>query len=196
MLITRRLTTETAHRLNDYSGKCAHIHGHSYEWNVTVSFNDCHLADRILESSGMIMDFGELKALCKVVIHDTFDHAFVISKTDPMCQLCEATDFPIEKLLRPALPDETADGETTPPRLFVMPFNPTAENFSLLIATAFANLFVNNTEYLAQTVSVSCRETENCVCQSTQTVSDVRYPSWWMDDAIALWRDLCLEKTK
>lgn len=55
-----------AHSLRDYKGKCESLHGHN--WRVEVSALDSEL-----NSSGMVMDFSELKRITNEIIDD-LDH--------------------------------------------------------------------------------------------------------------------------
>lgn len=110
--VTKTMVTETAHRLTNYSGKCASIHGHSYLWEV-----ECECMEG-LDSRGMVIDFGDLKAAMKTWIYDVYDHALVLDKQDP---LIARPDF-----LRAII--DAADG--TAQKLVEFPGNPTAENFA------------------------------------------------------------------
>lgn len=119
--VTKQLRTETAHRLMDYDGRCAHLHGHSYLWEVTATAPE-------LSSNGMIVDFKDLKAAMNTVL-DEFDHALVLRNDDP--------------LLSPDLPPAVAlfkatNGKT--PRLHLWRDNPTAENFAVYAAVEVQRL--------------------------------------------------------
>jgi len=46
---------DAAHALRGYAGKCARLHGH--RWTVEVAVQGSHL-----DSVGMLVDFGEIKA--------------------------------------------------------------------------------------------------------------------------------------
>lgn len=110
MYITKVMETETGHRLVNYDGKCSHLHGHSYRWEVTVWAPD-------LDARGMVMDFSELKeAMTQRVAH--LDHAMVLCDRDPAYRV---------------LKDMPATNGTTQ-RVIGVPFNPTAENLAALIA--------------------------------------------------------------
>jgi 6-pyruvoyltetrahydropterin/6-carboxytetrahydropterin synthase len=112
MRITKQLRTETGHRLTDYDGRCAHLHGHSYLWEVTVSAND-------LTPNGMVTDFKDLKKAMNEVL-DPLDHCMVLAESDPLHQLYG------EKRLAEML---KATNEA-PPRLIIWHENPTAESFA------------------------------------------------------------------
>lgn len=55
-----------AHRLCNYDGICANLHGHT--WTVEVS-----VAGRELDQNGLLMDFKSLKEEVQKVV-DTLDH--------------------------------------------------------------------------------------------------------------------------
>jgi len=109
-VVCKTMTTETAHRLIDYSGKCASIHGHSYKWEVTAA-----LETRDTLPNGISIDFGHLKKAMRACIYDVYDHALVLADIDPLLEN--------EDLLRFA-----ADG--TEQKIVRFAGNPTAENFA------------------------------------------------------------------
>ena len=110
--ITKELRTETAHRLLQYDGRCAHLHGHSYLWQVTATASS-------LDGRGMIADFKDLKAAMNAVL-DPLDHALVLWDKDPVLPILRGV---------PA-------SNGAPPRLIVMSFNPTAEQFAAWAAAS------------------------------------------------------------
>ena len=55
-----------AHRLPDYPGACARLHGHNYRVRLTVRGNE-------LNEQGMLIDFGELKRICRETV-SRLDH--------------------------------------------------------------------------------------------------------------------------
>ena len=75
--ITKVFHFEMAHALHGYDGKCAQMHGHSYELSVTVlgepkmNYSDPKL--------GMVMDFGDLKKIVSEKILSKWDHALMLS---------------------------------------------------------------------------------------------------------------------
>ena len=64
--LTVQRTFSAAHHLRDYDGPCARMHGHNYRVEITVA------GPQPLQN-GMLLDFGELKALCDEVL-DALDH--------------------------------------------------------------------------------------------------------------------------
>ncbi len=110
----QQLRTETAHRLMDYDGRCAHLHGHSYLWEVTAG-------NAVLTPNGMIADFKHLKAAMMEVL-DPLDHALVLHEDDPLVKIAKASGGPASDLFR------ATNGEEA--RFFMWDVNPTAENFA------------------------------------------------------------------
>jgi 6-pyruvoyltetrahydropterin/6-carboxytetrahydropterin synthase len=58
-----------AHRLENFYGKCESLHGHN--WKVEV-----FLVGNSLDSAGLLMDFGIVKARTKEVL-DEIDHKYL-----------------------------------------------------------------------------------------------------------------------
>jgi 6-pyruvoyltetrahydropterin/6-carboxytetrahydropterin synthase len=68
----------TAHRLNDYQGPCARIHGHNWRIRLDV------LADK-LDQTGIAIDFSDLENILWHVI-GRFDHQ-LLNDVPPFDQL-------------------------------------------------------------------------------------------------------------
>ncbi|MFD5089818.1 6-pyruvoyl tetrahydropterin synthase family protein [Amycolatopsis thailandensis] len=68
---------ETAHRLPQLPGKCASLHGHS--WQVTVSVSAPALC-----SDGTVVEFGALKAGVRQWINTHLDHGTMLGIRDPL----------------------------------------------------------------------------------------------------------------
>jgi len=98
IVVTKCMTTETAHRLCNYAGKCAHIHGHSYRWEVTAGL----AGGGISEFNAISVDFVELKEAMRKVIYEPFDHALVLWQDDNLARddlVPRATDGKVQKVL-------------------------------------------------------------------------------------------------
>ena len=65
--VTKEFTFDSCHRLKDYVGACARLHGHTYKLQVSVEGNLSH--------NGMVVDFKDLKAIVKSVAVDKYDHS-------------------------------------------------------------------------------------------------------------------------
>lgn len=78
--ITRKLEFDAGHRIPNHTGQCRHLHGHRYQLEITVAGN---LNDKSGDSDeGMLIDFGEIKAIANQYLVDKWDHAFLVSKFD------------------------------------------------------------------------------------------------------------------
>ncbi|MCB0374675.1 MAG: 6-carboxytetrahydropterin synthase [Sinomicrobium sp.] len=71
--VRKKFRFESAHRLGKgYQGKCANIHGHS--WNGVLG-----VSTEKLDGYGMAYDFGNLKEIIKP-LEDGLDHAIILGK--------------------------------------------------------------------------------------------------------------------
>jgi 6-pyruvoyltetrahydropterin/6-carboxytetrahydropterin synthase len=80
MRITRRLEFDSGHRIPNHQSRCRHLHGHRYALEVT-------LAGDVIQAhgdaqQGMVMDFGQVKAIAERELVDTWDHAFLVWRED------------------------------------------------------------------------------------------------------------------
>lgn len=102
--VVREIDFCYGHRLLNYQGKCAHLHGHNGRVVITLE-GDC------LDECGMLVDFGDIKKTINVWIDEHLDHQMILAKDDPVVPV-------LEKLGEP---------------MFLMDENPTAENIARLI---------------------------------------------------------------
>jgi 6-pyruvoyltetrahydropterin/6-carboxytetrahydropterin synthase len=110
--VSKEFHFEMAHALWKYDGLCRHIHGHSYK--LSISIIGVPVTDTGDTKLGMVMDFGDLKALVKGPVVDYFDHSLVINK--------EAGNH------LPKEPNEMYD------KVHLVDFQPTCENLVIHIA--------------------------------------------------------------
>jgi 6-pyruvoyltetrahydropterin/6-carboxytetrahydropterin synthase len=75
--LTKDFTFEMAHVLEGYDGPCRNVHGHSYRLQVTVIGSP--ITDITNPKYGMVMDFGQLKAIVKRLVIDRFDHVLLVN---------------------------------------------------------------------------------------------------------------------
>ncbi len=80
MRITRRLEFDAGHRIPDHASQCRHLHGHRYALEITLS-GEIIRADG-QPANGMVVDFGEVKAIAKRHVVDIWDHAFLAYRGD------------------------------------------------------------------------------------------------------------------
>ncbi len=103
LTIMRRIKFCAGHRLHQHGGKCEHFHGHNYTADFFVTGES-------QDEVGRVMDFSDLKVRCKGWIDEHWDHSFLVSHED-------SNAIEVLKAVKPS-------------RLFIMPYNPTAENMA------------------------------------------------------------------
>lgn len=104
-------TFSAAHRLINYVGKCAALHGHSYRVTIEVGSKE-------LDKMGFVVDFGLLKTTIKARIMANYDHNCLLHKDDPLAGI----------LIEQAMGG--ANGRKIP---VCFAGNPTAENIALAL---------------------------------------------------------------
>ena len=82
-----------AHNLKDFRGKCENLHGHNWKVEVVLRGNS-------LESNGILVDFGEVKAATREALEEV-DHKYLnelpfFSKNNPSSE--NVARFLFEKL--------------------------------------------------------------------------------------------------
>ena len=78
--VTRKIDFCYGHRLLDYEGKCAHLHGHNAVVEITF-------AAEKLDERGMVFDFVDMKKLVKSWIDEELDHRLLLRSDDPLLPL-------------------------------------------------------------------------------------------------------------
>lgn len=98
MNLTRRYTFEAAHQLHGLpeGHPCNRLHGHHYEFELTVSAP--------LDDLGMVIEYGQLDALVAPVL-DAYDHRYVNDWLDQPTVENMANDI-WERLRLSAVPEE------------------------------------------------------------------------------------------
>lgn len=102
--ITREIHFCYGHRLLNYEGKCKHLHGHNGKAVIK-------LRSEALDARGMVLDFSEIKRSVAAWIDEALDHRMILHRDDPAAPLLSQLGEP----------------------LFLVDFNPTAENIARLI---------------------------------------------------------------
>ncbi len=67
--LTVEIQFSAAHQIEGHPGPCARLHGHNYTAVITVAGDQ-------LNDQGMLLDFGELKEICREVTAP-LDHTFL-----------------------------------------------------------------------------------------------------------------------
>ena len=66
--LTKIFTFDSAHRLYDYDGACANIHGHTYKLEVTVTGP---------LAPDMVVDFNDIKKIVESTVLPRIDHNYL-----------------------------------------------------------------------------------------------------------------------
>lgn len=69
MIICKEFTFDAAHKLNDYIGKCANLHGHTYKLQICIKGK--------IQKNGLVMDFSDIKSVVTTKVLDKLDHKFI-----------------------------------------------------------------------------------------------------------------------
>jgi len=80
LTITRKMEFDAGHRIPDHNSQCRNLHGHRYTLLITLT-GDMVQKDGASDN-GMVMDFGDIKALAKAHLVDLWDHAFIVHEKD------------------------------------------------------------------------------------------------------------------
>jgi len=73
--ISRKGNFDSGHRVMNESMKCFNLHGHTYNYELTFSFEN-------IEEIGYAIDFKEIKRVFCQWIDDMLDHAFIANPKD------------------------------------------------------------------------------------------------------------------
>ncbi len=68
--VTKEFTFDSCHKLNDYDGPCSRLHGHTYKLQITIK-------GRLINKTGMVIDFSDLKKDVNKYIIDVLDHYYL-----------------------------------------------------------------------------------------------------------------------
>jgi 6-pyruvoyltetrahydropterin/6-carboxytetrahydropterin synthase len=79
------------HRLLDYVGKCARVHGHNGKVEIV-------LAAPTLDKTGFVVDFHDVEAAALKFIDETLDHRLLLRRDDPLIPALEAANEPFVAL--------------------------------------------------------------------------------------------------
>jgi len=71
--VTKRIEFDAAHRLSDYDGKCANLHGHRYAVEFTYSSTE-------LDDIGFVIDFGYIKRTVGEWLDSEWDHKSILKE--------------------------------------------------------------------------------------------------------------------
>ena len=130
---TRRIQFCAGHRVYQHESKCRNVHGHNYVAMITAQAPS-------LDALGRVIDFSVLKDRVGGWIDREWDHGFLVYVNDREL-VALFSDMPEQKL-------------------FVLPYNPTAENMARFLLDKVCPSVLDGTG--VDVVEVELWETENC----------------------------------
>lgn len=140
---TRIIGFDAGHRVVEHEGKCAHLHGHRYTVHITAQ------AEK-LDGVGRVIDFSVLKDKVGGWIDEHWDHGFILYGNDPFKSVLEGHHIRLDSAERQ--------------KLYLMPFNPTAENIARYLLRSICPELLRGTG--VQVVKVVVWETPNCYAEA------------------------------
>ncbi|HSX08709.1 MAG TPA: 6-carboxytetrahydropterin synthase QueD [Candidatus Saccharimonadales bacterium] len=69
MIVCKEFTFDSAHKLNNYNGKCANLHGHTYKLQICVKGE--------IQKNGLVLDFLDIKEVVKKKVLAVLDHKYL-----------------------------------------------------------------------------------------------------------------------
>jgi 6-pyruvoyltetrahydropterin/6-carboxytetrahydropterin synthase len=131
--ITRTHEIAAGHRVCGHEGKCKHLHGHAYRFDLT-----CEAESAELDELGRVIDFAVIKSRLCEWLEENLDHRMILWVHDP---------------LLPALRD-------LDPAVVALPLNPTAEHLAQYMVETIAPAELAGTG--VRLVSCTVHETSKC----------------------------------
>jgi 6-pyruvoyltetrahydropterin/6-carboxytetrahydropterin synthase len=129
--LVRQLRFCAGHRLYRHESKCAYLHGHNYRVDVEVVAAD---GAATVDDVGRIVDFSLIKKRLLGWLDTNWDHAFILFVEDSGAI--------------------AAVRQSTPSKLFLLPWNPTAENMARYLLEVVCPGVLSDLGVVARQVSV------------------------------------------
>ncbi len=148
--IMKQIDFCAGHRLVGHGGKCENLHGHNYRLQLYVTAEQ-------LDEVGRVIDFVQLRDLFKYWIDQHWDHGFVLAEFDR-----NAID---------------AVKQVQPNKLFLIPWNPTAENMVRYLMEYVAPEIVRNSQRRISVSKIILWETETSFAEMTEATGPQNEPA-------------------
>lgn len=146
--IVRQGHFEACHRLVNHKGNCANLHGHSYKYELEISYDISEIKEK-----GYLLDFGDIKEHYEGAIDKFFDHSAIFNFAD--VNLIAA-----------------AKETNKPEKLLILSGEPTVERISLIILELLRQISI--IKKLPMVTAITLWETAKCRCRSEVKASDKR----------------------
>ena len=86
-ILKQKFSFEASHQLLHHGGKCARVHGHSWQGEILVS---AKTVKPFGEDKNMVMDFRELRKTLDTIVYEKLDHQHLndtLMTDSPTCEL-------------------------------------------------------------------------------------------------------------
>jgi 6-pyruvoyltetrahydropterin/6-carboxytetrahydropterin synthase len=80
-IVQKEIEFDAGHRVHRHGGKCRNLHGHRYKVEVQIETQSLIYEG---SSTGMVLDFGEVKQWLVEDVEQIFDHKLILSVDDPL----------------------------------------------------------------------------------------------------------------
>lgn len=158
--VTRRLEIDAGHRLIGHAGKCRHLHGHRYVFELMISAE--------LGADGMVLDFGTVKRVVGGWLDEHWDHGMILQDGDDLVDALGLETVPIVVTVAGRDPEESNELRAyrfvKEPKVFLLNRPPTAEVLAEELLHVASLLL-----HPVKVVSVVCHETPNCKAEHRRT---------------------------
>jgi 6-pyruvoyltetrahydropterin/6-carboxytetrahydropterin synthase len=134
--VCKKHIISTGHRIHGHPGKCANLHGHSYEFHFYITAT-------VLDNLGMVVDFAYIKQTLCNWLDTNYDHRMLIWEKDPIAQEILAIDKSV----------------------VIVPYNPTVENMADYLLTVVAPKLITNPQVKIEKVMVGEGPTSIASCE-------------------------------
>lgn len=80
MKVIKEIQWDMGHRVTNHRSACRNLHGHRYRAEICVEGD--LISKSGISDEGMVIDFGDIKAIATKHIHDVLDHGFMVWDKD------------------------------------------------------------------------------------------------------------------
>lgn len=130
--VSRYHDISAGHRVVGHESKCKSLHGHNYRIHFTCTAED-------VDHIGRVIDFGVIKQKLCMWVEKYWDHKMLLHQDDPYLYL----------LYEDIVKD-----------VYIVPFNPTAENMARFLVQRIGPIQLEDTGVVLQKVVIE--ETRKC----------------------------------
>lgn len=127
--VVKDIDVDFAHRVPGHPGGCRMIHGHTWRFQVCVASDH-------LDSTGFVIDFGDIKKKVLQPVKDLLDHSLLLSRVDydngqqSLDKLGEDLGLELTDNIEDELHEVTLTAVGARLAVCVSPFRPTSENLA------------------------------------------------------------------